>query len=74
VYTFINAEGMARSGNRIKKMTQLFNTQNTQGYTQEELAELNAEWENIVKKKGLEKFTDEYKEAAQNFSDEVARR
>jgi hypothetical protein len=47
---------------------------NTEGYTQEQLDALNAEWQERAKSEGLEPGTDEYKEMEKAFSDEVARR
>ncbi|WP_299075583.1 hypothetical protein [uncultured Paraglaciecola sp.] len=52
----------------------LFNRDNTEGYTAEELAGLNSEWEKIVESEGLEEFTEEYDFAAKTFSDKVANR
>ena len=51
-----------------------FRTDNTEGYTETQLAELNAEWEMIVKTEGLQEYTEEYDIAASDFADEVARR
>lgn len=52
----------------------LFNEDNTEGYTTEELSELNSEWEKIVEAESLEEFTEEYDFAAKAFSDQVAKR
>ncbi len=52
----------------------LFRTDNTDGYSQEEIDVLNAEWDNRAKTQGIEKHTDEYDQAAKSFCDEVARR
>lgn len=50
----------------------MFDSQNTEGYTQEELVDLNAELAERLE--GLEFGSDEYNEAEKAFSDEVARR
>jgi len=52
----------------------LFREDNTEGYTTEEMNELNSEWEARAESEGLEEGTDEYNEAAKQFCDEVARR
>lgn len=52
----------------------LFRDDNTDGYTTEELDALNAEWEMQAEAEGLKEGSDEYNEAAQQFSDSVARR
>ena len=52
----------------------LFRTDNTEGYTQQELDALNTEWENRVKQFDLEEYTEEYDFQAKCFCDEVARR
>ena len=51
-----------------------FRDDNTTGYSQTELDELNREWNEIVKISNLEEFTDEYYDRQQQFDDEVARR
>lgn len=53
---------------------QLFRDDNTNGYTQNELDELNVEWEIIVTNEGIEENTGEYDQRAKEFSDEVASR
>jgi len=55
-------------------MNALFTTENTSGYTKQQLDALNAEWTEIVESEGLEEYTEEYDEAASRFSDEVAKR
>lgn len=50
----------------------MFTKQNTQGYTDAELAALNTELAERLA--GLEPGTDEYDQAEKAFSDEVARR
>lgn len=55
-----------------KTMEKLFTKDNTEGYTQEQLDALNAEW--AERSKELTPNTDEYHEAAKRFSDEVAGR
>ncbi len=51
-----------------------FNDDNTEGYTVEELNELNAEWEGIVESESLEEYTEEYYIREKQFADDVARR
>lgn len=51
-----------------------FRTDNTYGYTQPEMDELNDEWQARAEEMGLEEGTYEYDEEAQRFNDEVARR
>lgn len=53
---------------------ELFRSDNTEGYSQEEMDQLNAEWKKIVSNEGLEEYTDEYNQRASHFCDEVARR
>ena len=55
-------------------MIDLFRTDNTEGYTDEQLAALNSEWAERVAADGLEEGTIEYEDAAKAFADEVARR
>lgn len=50
----------------------LFNADNTDNYTPEQMDALNAEWEIISA--DLEPGSDEYYQVEQRFSDEVARR
>ena len=50
----------------------MFTQYNTEGYTDEQLAELNAE---LAKRlRGLDPDTEAYHEAEKDFNDEVARR
>ena len=51
-----------------------FARENTEGYTDAELSNLNAEWEQIVETEGLEPDTDEYYQREKQFQDEVASR
>lgn len=55
-------------------MKKAFTTENTEGYTQTQLDNINAEWETIVTELGLEDYTEEYYYEFQKFSDELARR
>ncbi len=48
--------------------------ENTDGYTDAELASINAEWEEIVAAENLETETDEYREQLDRFGTEVAGR
>jgi hypothetical protein len=50
----------------------MFNIYNTDGYTQEQLNDLNAEWKASAAE--LEQGTEEYDFQEKCFSDEVARR
>lgn len=50
----------------------MFTTENTTGYTSEQLAALNAELAERLE--GLEPGTDEYYQAEKAFADEVAAR
>jgi hypothetical protein len=50
----------------------MFTQQNTDGYTNQELAALNLELEERLS--GLEPGTDEYDDAEKAFNDEVSRR
>ena len=52
----------------------MFTIYNTEGYTQEQLDALNAEWEARAADLGLEQGTEEYDFQEKNFSDEVSRR
>lgn len=52
----------------------LFNEDNTEGYTQEERDALNAEWEAIVDEHKLVEGSDTYDIAAKNFCNTVAQR
>lgn len=52
----------------------LFREDNTEGYSAEEMHELNLEWEARAEAEGLEEGTDEYNTAAKNFCNEVAGR
>lgn len=49
-----------------------FTQQNTDGYTDQQLSELNAELAERLS--GLEPDSDEYQQAEKNFADEVAAR
>lgn len=51
-----------------------FRTDNTDGYTQSEMDELNDEWQARAEEMGLEEGTYAFDEEAQRFADEVARR
>lgn len=51
-----------------------FSMDNTQGYTQEQLDALNAEWRERAETNGWGPGSDEYKEMEKAFADEVARR
>jgi len=53
---------------------ELFRDDNTDGYSKNRLNKLNKEWEKIVKEKNLNASTEKYDQAAQEFSDQVARR
>lgn len=55
-------------------MTKLFRPDNTEGYTQQQLDQFNAEWERHVSDLGLEDGTDEFYDAAKQFCTEVAAR
>lgn len=55
-------------------MTKLFRMDNTEGYDQNELDKLNAEWEARALELGLEEGTRDYEIHAKHFADEVARR
>ena len=52
----------------------MFNIYNTDGYTQEQLDALNAEWEARAAEQGLEPGTEEYEFQYKRFGDEVSRR
>ena len=52
----------------------MFTIYNTDGYTQNQLDELNAEWKARAAELGLEQGTEEYDFQEKCFSDEVARR
>ena len=47
---------------------------NTEGYSQTEIDDLNREWESIVESEKLEPFTDEYYDREKQFADDVAKR
>lgn len=51
-----------------------FRTENTQDYTDDQLAALNTEWAAIVAADGLEAETDEYADRLDRFETEVSRR
>lgn len=50
----------------------MFDQYNTDGYTDQQLADLNAEL--AARLEGLEPESDEYKQAEKAFQDEVSRR
>ena len=52
-------------------MQPLFRHDNTEGYTDEQLAAFNAEWDGIVRDEGLEPGSDWYNERAKQFCDQV---
>ena len=52
----------------------LFRADNTEGYTESELAELNHEWEKLANELGLNSDDPEYDVESKRFADEVARR
>ncbi len=52
----------------------LFRNDNIEGYTQDELDRLNAEWEVRVNSMSLDEFTEDYDFQAKVFCDEVAGR
>lgn len=52
----------------------MFTLQNTTGYTHAECDALNAEFEARIDAEGIERGTEEYREAAKSFADEVSRR
>jgi len=53
-------------------MMELFRQDNTDGYSDQELDALNAEWE--TRSTGLDPNSDEYQQTAKAFADEVGRR
>lgn len=52
----------------------LFRNDNTEGYTQDQLEELNNEWQEKVEETLIEEHTDEYDFQAKCFADAVSRR
>ncbi len=52
----------------------LFRADNTEGYTDTELDDLNAEWDSVVDEMQLEVYTEAYNTEADAFSNEVAKR
>jgi hypothetical protein len=56
------------------KNMELFKENNTEGYSESQLQNLNEEWEQIVTKNQLEEFTDEYNIQAKIFLDIVSKR
>jgi len=52
----------------------MFTTENTAGYSDSELDDLNSEWAKIVDANGLETDTDEYYQREKQFANEVSRR
>ncbi len=66
---------MKTIGNQTRKGQNMpFTQENTTGYTDAELAELNAEWQQIIEREGLQPDSDEYYQREKQFQDEVARR
>lgn len=55
-------------------MTSAFDVESTEGYSEEEISALNAEWTARAVDLGLEESTDNYKEEMKVFQDEVSRR
>lgn len=55
-------------------MSKLFRNDNTEGYSEVEMASLNEEWAIRVDEQGLVEGSDEYYQAAAAFRDEVAAR
>ena len=58
-------------------MFEEFTTENTSGYTQEQLNDFNNEWNEIVEERGLNlygKTHDEYLKELKDYSDGIARR
>jgi len=53
---------------------ELFTTDNTTGYTNEELAELNAEWQGHCEQHDISEDSPNYHQEAKWFADRVARR
>ena len=53
---------------------ELFTTDNTTGYTTEELAALNAEWQEHCDQYGIDEDSSNYEQEAKWFADRVARR
>ena len=51
-----------------------FRQDNTEGYADAELLEINAEWWGIADDMQLEQYTPEYEDARKQFCDEVSRR
>lgn len=51
-----------------------FTCYNTEGYKDEQLQEINREWNERVKERGLTPHTDEYSNQLKWFSDELGRR
>jgi len=52
----------------------LFDNYNTEGYSEDQLSEFNAEWKKRCKELKLQPESDDYHQAAKNFADEVSRR
>ena len=57
-----------------EKIMELFRNNNTDGYTQDQLDALNAEWEKRANELELIEGTADYTQASKSFCDEVARR
>jgi hypothetical protein len=51
-----------------------FTTENTQGYDQEDLDELNHELDVLLEEEGAEPYTDEWYKIIKRFADTVANR
>ena len=51
-----------------------FTRDNTTGYSDVELAALNTEWQEIVKREGLQPGTDDYVAREKQHADDVSRR
>lgn len=52
----------------------MFTLDNTEGYTQQEIDALNAEWTALAEEKSLTEGTEEYWQEEKRFADEVASR
>ena len=51
-----------------------FTQDNTYDYTEQELDDLNWEWQELVTELNLDEYTDEYDFQLKRFSDDVSRR
>ena len=54
--------------------TPLFRTDNTQGYSLDELDELNAEWDERARELGITPDSDDYQHEAKAFCNGVSKR